>query len=123
MTKNGKKLTAGKKIIYSYFFKSKIEIYLFLGLRKGPTSYRKSSALKREHPALQNMKFLNFFLFFWVNFALLDLDPDFESGSGYGSTELIQSGSERLRVTCTGTCRSNFFSSDNLNVGSGLSVV
>jgi hypothetical protein len=36
----------------------------------------KSSALKREHPALQNMKFLNFFLLFWVTFALLYPDPD-----------------------------------------------
>jgi hypothetical protein len=31
---------------------------------------------KKEHPALQNMKFLNVFLFWWVIFALLDSDPD-----------------------------------------------
>jgi hypothetical protein len=37
----------------------------------------KPSALKREHPALQNMKFLNFL---WVIFVLLDPDPDSESG-------------------------------------------
>jgi hypothetical protein len=37
---------------------------------------QKPSPLKREHPALQNMKFINFFLFLWVFFALLDLDPD-----------------------------------------------
>jgi hypothetical protein len=36
----------------------------------------KPSAYKREHQALQNMKFRNFFLFFWVIFALLDPDPD-----------------------------------------------
>jgi hypothetical protein len=30
---------------------------------------KKPSALKREHPALQNMKFLNFFLFLWVIFC------------------------------------------------------
>jgi hypothetical protein len=34
------------------------------------------SALKREHPALQNMKFFNFFIFLWVIFALLDPDLD-----------------------------------------------
>jgi hypothetical protein len=34
------------------------------------------TALKREHPAIQNIKFLNFFLLLWVIFALLDLDPD-----------------------------------------------
>jgi hypothetical protein len=42
-----------------------------------------------EYPALQNMKFLNFFLFLWVIFALLD--PDLDSKSGYGSTDLIES--------------------------------
>ncbi len=36
----------------------------------------KPSAFKRDHPALQDMKFLNFFLFLWVIFALLDPDPD-----------------------------------------------
>jgi hypothetical protein len=35
----------------------------------------KPSAFKREHSALQNMKILNFFLFLWVIFALLDPDP------------------------------------------------
>jgi hypothetical protein len=37
------------------------------------------------------MKFLPFFLLLWVIFALLDLDPDSESV--YGSTDLIESGS------------------------------
>jgi hypothetical protein len=36
------------------------------------------------------MKFLNFFLFLWVIFALLDSDPDPDNGS----TDLIESGSE-----------------------------
>jgi hypothetical protein len=42
----------------------------------------KHSALRKEHPALQNMTILYFFLFpnfflnLWVIFALLDLDPD-----------------------------------------------
>ncbi len=35
----------------------------------------KPSALKREHPTLQKMKFINFFLCLWVIFALLDPDP------------------------------------------------
>jgi hypothetical protein len=30
---------------------------------------------QREHSALQNMNFLNFFLFLWVIFALLDPYP------------------------------------------------
>ncbi len=41
-----------------------------------PKLQEKPSALKREHPALQNMKIQYFFLFFWVIFALLDPDPD-----------------------------------------------
>jgi hypothetical protein len=32
-------------------------------------------ALKREHQALESMKFLNFFLLLWVIFALLNPDP------------------------------------------------
>jgi hypothetical protein len=55
---------------------------------------KKLSALQKEHPALQNMKFLNFLPFLWVIFALLDPDPDPESGSG--STDLNKSGSETL---------------------------
>jgi hypothetical protein len=35
----------------------------------------RSLQAKREHQALKNMKFLNFFLFLWVIFALLDPDP------------------------------------------------
>jgi hypothetical protein len=59
---------------------SKIAISLSLVLHEGRTRYRrtldKPSALKREHPALQNMKILNFFLYLRVVFALLDLYPD-----------------------------------------------
>jgi hypothetical protein len=49
-----------------------------------PKLQEKPSALKREHPALQNLKILYFFLFLWVIFALLDpdLDPQFVCGSG-----------------------------------------
>jgi len=36
-----------------------------------PKLQEKPSALKREHPAIQNMKF-----FLWVIFALLDPEPD-----------------------------------------------
>jgi hypothetical protein len=66
MTKNWQKFTAGKKLI---FFLSKIAIYLSLGLHKGRPSYKKPSALKREHPALQNMKFLDFFSIFVGHFC------------------------------------------------------
>jgi hypothetical protein len=40
----------------------------------------KPSALKRELPALQKMKVMNFFLCLCVIFDLLDLDPDCKSG-------------------------------------------
>jgi hypothetical protein len=45
---------------------------VFLCLRRTSKLQEKPSALKREHPALQNMKFLDFFL---IIFALLDPDP------------------------------------------------
>jgi hypothetical protein len=59
---------------------------------------KKFSALKRKHPALQNMKFLNFFLLLWVIFALLDTDPD----SGFRSSDLIESDPIRILIRNTG---------------------
>jgi hypothetical protein len=43
------------------------------------TAEKKPSALKREHPELQTIKFLNFSLIFVGNFALLE--PDFDPPS------------------------------------------
>jgi hypothetical protein len=40
------------------------------------------SALKSEHPTLHSMKFLNFFYFLWVIFALLDPDRADQNQSG-----------------------------------------
>jgi hypothetical protein len=78
MTKIAKKIAAGKQ---NLIFLSETTIYLSLGLRKGRQSYRRSlSALKREHPALQNMKF---FIFYTFVGHFLDQD------SGNGSTDLI----------------------------------
>ncbi len=55
------------------FVLSKISIYLTLWTSK---LQEKPSALKREHPAFQKMKFNNCFLFFWVISALMDPDPE-----------------------------------------------
>jgi hypothetical protein len=44
---------------------------------------------QKRTSSTSNMKFLNFFLFMWIIFALLDPNSD----SGYGSTDLIESGS------------------------------
>jgi hypothetical protein len=51
-----------------------------------PKLQEKPSALKREHPVLKNIKFWTFFLFLGIIFALLDPDPQFECGSGSGSS-------------------------------------
>ncbi len=51
----------------------------------------KEFKLQEKPPALQNMKFLIFFPFLWFFFSLLDPDPDSEYG--YGSNDLIESGS------------------------------
>jgi hypothetical protein len=48
---------------------------------------QKSSPLKREHPALLDIKFLNLFLFLWVCFALLDPDPGGSGSSILGQGE------------------------------------
>ncbi len=57
----------------------------------------KPSVLKREHPAVQKMKFITFVLFEWVIFALLDPDPDCEFQSR--SREPIESRSNSdLRI-------------------------
>jgi hypothetical protein len=74
-----------KKI--NFFFGSKTTIYLSLGLHKGRPSYRRSLQPSKEN--IQHFKkILYFFLFFWVIFALLDPvpDPQFECGSGSGSS-------------------------------------
>jgi hypothetical protein len=53
-----------------------------------PKLQEKPSALKREHPALQKMKILSFFLFFGVILSLLDPDPDPQFVCGSGSNSL-----------------------------------
>jgi hypothetical protein len=73
MTKNAK-LYSWKKI---YFLDKKTDILLIpRPPRRTSKLQEKPSALKGEHPALRNMKFLHFFLFSWANFAHLDPDPD-----------------------------------------------
>jgi hypothetical protein len=62
-----------------------------------PKLQEQPSAPKREHPVPKSMKILDFFLFLWVTFALLDPDPATQinadpCGSGYGS------GSETLLI-------------------------
>jgi hypothetical protein len=59
MTKNWKKLTA----------------------EKTSNLPEKPLAPKREHPAIQNLKFLILFLLSWIIFDLLDPDPASEFGS------------------------------------------
>ncbi len=49
-----------------------------------------------------HMKCLNFVLLLWVIFSLLD--PDLDSESGYGSTDLIESGSNPDPKTLLATC-------------------
>ncbi len=76
------KLAAEKKNI----FWPKIAIYLSLGRHKGYPSYRRSlQPPKSKHPALQNMKVFLTFFYFCGSFL--------PSGYGYGSTDLIESGS------------------------------
>jgi hypothetical protein len=66
MTKSGKQFTAEKSYIYQDSIKD-------VQLQEKPL------VLEREHQALQNLKFLNFILYLWVIFALLDPSPDPDS--------------------------------------------
>ncbi len=73
-----------KKFTAENYKNSKTTIYLFLGLQKERPSYRQSlQPSKREHPALQNRKFLNFFYKFcgsflpsWVQIRIRLPNPD-----------------------------------------------
>jgi hypothetical protein len=83
MTKNFNKIT--KKTAKNIFLIKKLHIYLALGLKDvKATVQEKPSGLKRKHPPLENISFLNFYIL-WVLFALLDPDPSphslCESGS------------------------------------------
>jgi hypothetical protein len=76
MNKKCKKFTAEKIL---KFVKEKLQLIL-----RASKLQEKSSALKREHPALQNMKFLDFFFVghfspFWILIRIRI--PDSESGS------------------------------------------
>jgi hypothetical protein len=60
--------------------------------KRMPKLQEKPTALKREHPALQNMKFLYFYLFLCVIFAILDPDPATQINAdpcGSGSKTLV----------------------------------
>jgi hypothetical protein len=66
--------------------------YLFIPRPPGRTSkvQKKPPALRREHPALQNYKFLHFYLFLWFIFALQDPNPSNQNqyGSSSASTTM-----------------------------------
>ncbi len=65
----------------------------------------KPLALKREHPALQKMKFIHFFLFLWVIFVLLDPDPDPDPQHREKSRK-TQHTDDRQHNACKGKCPS-----------------
>ncbi len=67
--RNWKKCIDKKNLI---FFWSKIAIYLSLGLQKDVQATEEAFSPQKRHPALQNLKCLNFYIF---------VDPDSESGS------------------------------------------
>ncbi len=77
------KIYSWKKI--KCYFDQKLQFTYPSGLQKGRPSYRRSLQPSKEN--IQHVKIWNFFsLFYGVIFALLDPDPDSESG--YGSTDL-----------------------------------
>ncbi len=94
MTKNFKKFTAKRKL---NFFGSKIPIYLSLVLQKDVQATEEAFSPQKRRNILHFIHEISyFFLLLWVFFALLDPDPDPESG--YGSVDLTESGSETLPI-------------------------
>ncbi len=89
-----------------FFIWSKLAIYLSRGLHKGCSSYRRSFQPSKEN--IQHFKYYNFFLFFSVIFVLLNYDPDCKYGSGSGSRDPIESGSESTTLVCTLKNRGKF---------------
>jgi hypothetical protein len=77
---------------FSLFFKSKITEYLSLDLHKGRPSYRRSPQ-KRTSSTSKN-EIINFFPFCGSFLPSVHPDPDCESGSGYGSMDTIEYGSD-----------------------------
>jgi hypothetical protein len=74
MTKNWKK-NLKLKIFVIIFFSSKIATN-WASIKDVQATGEAFSPQRREHPAIQNMKFLYLFLFLWVIFALLDPGPE-----------------------------------------------
>jgi hypothetical protein len=83
MTKNRKKFTA------FFFLLSKTTIYLSLGLQKDVQATEEAFGPHKSTSSTSKQEI--FFLLLCVIFDLLDPNPDSEFG--YGSTDLIESGS------------------------------
>jgi hypothetical protein len=73
MTKNKIKNYSCKKM--NVFLVKNCNLHITRPPYRTSKPLEKPSALKREHPALQNLKFFPFYLFLRVIFALLDPDP------------------------------------------------
>jgi hypothetical protein len=73
------------KIFFIVLNKQKSNLLIPRPPQRTPKLQEKLSALKREHPELQNIKFLYFFLFLWIIFALLDPDPETQNVYPYRS--------------------------------------
>jgi hypothetical protein len=56
----------------------------------------KHSAFKGEHPTLEKMKFINFFLCLWVIFAHLDPDSDTDPGTPLNPDSDTDPGGQKL---------------------------
>ncbi len=81
-----------------YIFWIKTTIYLSLGLQIGRQSYIRSLQPSKKNILHLKTRISYIILNLWGIFALLDPDPhpDSKSGSRYGSTDLIESGSDTL---------------------------
>jgi hypothetical protein len=85
-----KKFKAEKK--FTFFYQT--TIYLSLGIHKERQITEEAFSPQKRTSSTSKHEISKIFLLLWVIFSLLDPDPDSEVG--YGSTDLIGSGSETL---------------------------
>ncbi len=103
--KNWKKIQLKNSIFFLY---QKCNLLTLRSPYRTSKLQEKLSALKREHPALQKMKFFNCFLFFWGIFDLLDPDTQ-HCCKGYCSWKV----SRGIRELCHFSFRSQISSSSS----------
>jgi hypothetical protein len=93
MTKNWEKFTSEKKLYIFLVKKVQFEFSYPQASIKDVQVTEEAFCHQKRTSSTSKHEISKKVLFLWVIFALLGPVPDLDSGSGYGSTDLIESGS------------------------------